>query len=204
MEQKFDKNYFEQVYKNEKGFLWGINPNPLTKRILKIKSKGDVLDLGCGEGKDALFLAKKGFKVDAIDISESAIKKLKERALKEKISINAKVEDFDNYKIKNNYDVILSLAAIHFIEDRKNLQKMIKNIQDKTRRGGINVITVFRKKDPSEGKFKMYFFEDKELLKYYSSWKVIYYSEYLKEDKHNEKDKVHFHRNAEIIAQKIE
>ena len=116
--------------------------------------------------------------------------------------IKAKIGDLSKYKIKKKYGAIIALASIHFLT-RKQINKLIKEMKNMTKEGGINVITVFRKKDPSEKDFKMYYFKNGELKKYYSNWKIICYKEYLKKDRHGKKGKFHYHRNADIIARKI-
>jgi len=203
MKKKFDKYYFDEEYKKSKGFLWGMQiskPFAEFEKLLKRKSK--VLDLGCGEGRIAVYLAKKGHNVTAVDISETGIKRLNEFTKKEKLKVKTEVADLENYKIKKNYDCILSLATIHFLS-KKKIYSLVNEIKSKTKKEGFNFITVFRKGDPSEGKFKMYFFENGELTKMYSDWEIISYKEFRKEDRHGKKGKLHYHKNANLIAQKI-
>lgn len=198
-----DKYHFDKKYKESKESYWGLQP---TKRIIEfektLKRRSKILDLGCGEGRIALYLSKKGHKVDAMDISETAISKLKGWAKQGKLKINAEVADLENYKIKKSYDVIIALASIHFLS-KKKVYNMIKEMKKRTNKGGINFITVFRKGDPAEGHFKMYFFNNGELSKLYSDWEIVKYIEFKKEDKHGKKGRVHYHKNANLIAQKI-
>ena len=56
-----------------------------------------VLDLGCGEGRNSLFLAKKGFQVTSVDISKVGIRKLQNLSKKEKINLEATVSNIDSY-----------------------------------------------------------------------------------------------------------
>lgn len=201
--KKFDKYYFEKVYKKEKNLLWGSKPNPLTVNVAKLLPKNaSVLDIGCGEGKDAIYLAKKGFCVTAVDISKTGIKKLKEQAKKEKVKLKPIVADLVNYKIDKKYNAIIALASIHFLE-KEQIKKLINKMKDKTKKGGLNLIIVFRKGDASVKEFKMYYFDDRELSNYYSDWKIIYYNEYSKKDQHGPKGKIHYHQNADLIVQKL-
>ena len=74
MKKKFDKYFFDIKYKETEGTFWGLKPTPLIiefEKMLKRNSK--VLDLGCGEGRVALYLAEKGHTVTAIDISEDIL-----------------------------------------------------------------------------------------------------------------------------------
>ena len=73
-----DEPFWEISYNDDGVTSFGIEQNPAIKEKWPLfKRNRTVLDVGCGEGKNAIFLAQKGFVVDAFDISESGIKKLK-------------------------------------------------------------------------------------------------------------------------------
>lgn len=65
----FDENY------RDSGCYWGEEPSSPVKGILDYISSGEALVLGVGEGRNALFLAKNGFKVVGVDKSREGIKK---------------------------------------------------------------------------------------------------------------------------------
>lgn len=68
----YDKRY------NTADYYWGITPNTLCYEIMKLRPPVKplkVLDIGCGEGKDAVFLARNGYLVTAFDLSEAGIEK---------------------------------------------------------------------------------------------------------------------------------
>jgi len=54
--------------------------------------------VGCGEGENAIFLAQKGFHVDAFDLSEVGIAKLKRLAAEEHVTLKAWVQDLGEYE----------------------------------------------------------------------------------------------------------
>ena len=98
--------------------------NKFLKSALKdIKSGSCVLDLGCGLGNNALFLAKNGFIVTAVEKSKVAIKKVKEIIQKEKMkSIKVIHEDVLNFKIEaNKFDVIMANNVLQFLPKDKAL-----------------------------------------------------------------------------------
>ncbi|MBD3304398.1 methyltransferase domain-containing protein [Candidatus Woesearchaeota archaeon] len=195
-----NKHYFDKLYQESKDLLWkGFIHKKQLKYLLEELKQGKVLDLGAGEGADAIFLAKKGFKVKAADISETAINRIKEIAKKEKVSLEAETADLETYQIKENYDAIISFATIHFLK-KEQIDKIIKEIKEHTNKGGINIIMVFREGDETQGDFDMYYFKDGELKQYYTGWEILSYREYEKLDTAH--GKPHTHKIATIIAKK--
>ncbi len=163
---KPDKYYFEKLFSQRKKIVFRYDRGTL-RDILKQKSSGKVLDLGCGIGGLALDLAQKGFDVTCVDISKTAIKKIKEETLKRKVEINAICADLEDYKIEENYDIILILGVLQFLGDKG--EKYIEKIQRHTKKGGINIIDAFRNKWLPKGR----------LEKIYSEWNILEKEEYI-------------------------
>ena len=92
---------WNEVYAG-KEFFYGKEPNEFIKRYYHlIPRKGRVLELACGEGRNAVFLAQQGYHVDAVDMSENAIEKTRELAREKGITIN--VARFNALKWKPEY-----------------------------------------------------------------------------------------------------
>lgn len=66
------ERFWEDFYR-ERDAVWSGRPNPLLVREAAALSPGSVLDLGCGEGGDAVWLARRGWRVTAVDISATAL-----------------------------------------------------------------------------------------------------------------------------------
>ncbi|MEV0295680.1 class I SAM-dependent methyltransferase [Nocardia sp. NPDC050710] len=66
------QEYWEGFYR-ERDQIWTGNPNPLLVREATDLAPGTALDLGCGEGADAIWLAQRGWRVTAVDISATAL-----------------------------------------------------------------------------------------------------------------------------------
>lgn len=74
---------------------------------------GRILEIGIGDGRDSIFLAKKGYKIDGIDIVEKAVEKAKENARGVK-GISFKVGDAEHLQYKSSsFDGVYSIAALH-------------------------------------------------------------------------------------------
>lgn len=106
------KEFWNERY-SEDGFAYGTNPNDfLATHVNKLKEAGKVLCLAEGEGRNALFLARKGFQVTAVDFSEVGIQKIKENAQKEGLKIEAVVADLKDFDMgEDQWDGIISIFA---------------------------------------------------------------------------------------------
>jgi len=193
----FDKDY------NKKKFYWGKKPSECVVIAAEIAKKGRALDLGCGEGRNAVYLAQRGFDVECVDISEAGLKKAQVLARLKKVSLEVILSDVRSFKFGKKYDIILSNAALHYLEmeERRELTERIKWF---TKNGGLNVISAFIKgRDDSEDKARrtgMRFFKKNELKNYYSGWEIVEYSEKMKLDTSHGKH--HYHSIATVIAKK--
>jgi SAM-dependent methyltransferase len=66
------QEYWEQRY-GQSGQVWSGRPNTRLVEVVEPLAPGSALDLGCGEGGDAVWLASKGWQVTAVDISQTAL-----------------------------------------------------------------------------------------------------------------------------------
>ncbi|WP_431957074.1 class I SAM-dependent methyltransferase [Nocardia lijiangensis] len=73
------QKYWEDFYR-ERDRVWTGKPNVLLVREASDLTPGSALDLGCGEGGDAIWLAERGWRVRAVDVSAIALARAAERA----------------------------------------------------------------------------------------------------------------------------
>lgn len=75
---------------------------------------GRALDLACGAGRNAIFLAQAGFQVDAIDISVEGLKQARQKAEARGLDINWIEQDLDQaYPFDTTYDVIIVMWYVN-------------------------------------------------------------------------------------------
>ncbi len=170
---EYDKRY------NMEGYYWGLSPNHLCYEIMRLKPPirpYKVLDIGCGEGKDAVFLARNGYNVTAFDISEQGLSKARELADHCGVKIEFFKADIRNFRLGADFDIIFSSGVFHYIpqEQRKSV---IDSLKIHTAANGINAINVFVRKpfiplppDIEESEMTAGDWKSGELLTYYYDW----------------------------------
>lgn len=91
------------------GLLYGKDVNVFIKALGSfVPKQGRILCLGEGEGRNAIYFAKKGLHVEALDASDVGLKKLQERANEENVAITIRHTLIENWQPYGEYDTILS------------------------------------------------------------------------------------------------
>jgi SAM-dependent methyltransferase len=94
----------------EKELLWSASPNRFLVAEASGLAPGRALDLACGEGRNAIWLAELGWQVTAVDFSEVAISKARERAARDGADVDFICADLLDYGPEPGaYDLVLVL-----------------------------------------------------------------------------------------------
>lgn len=102
MSQPID-NFWHQRF-NQDSYFYGTEPNDfLRENITAFPAKGRILSIGEGEGRNAVFLARKGYEVTAIDGAASGLEKANKLAKKRGVSIETQCIDLNDYVFEANY-----------------------------------------------------------------------------------------------------
>ncbi len=169
----YDKRYDTEDY------CWGLLPNRICYDIMKLLppiKPYRVLDMGCGEGKDAVFLAKCGYAVTAFDLSSQGIEKAKHLAEHNHVDVRFFKADLFDYNPDSEYDIIFSSGVLHFIPQPRR-RELCDNLKAHTAAGGINAMNVFVRKpfitrswdNPEDEKLRHPWYSG-ELFGYYHDW----------------------------------
>ncbi len=75
-----------------------------------------ILDIGCGQGRDALFIARQGHHVTGVDLSPAAISDLQKDAAREGLRIEGVVADITTYTPTGMFDVVLIDRTLHMLD----------------------------------------------------------------------------------------
>ena len=106
-----DRIKWNHRFASEPLFL-GVNASPFLQRELEtIKHLAPghrALDIACGEGRNSIFLARNGFRVTGVDISDTGIAKGERLAREQGVKVEFRRTDLDGYYIAEQFDVILN------------------------------------------------------------------------------------------------
>lgn len=169
---------YDGRYRTE-GYYWGLAPNRICYDIMKILpplKPYRVLDIGCGEGKDAVFFAKCGYAVTAFDVSEQGIEKAKKLAAHNKVEVQFFKADIFDYRPDTEYDIIFSSGVLHFLPETER-KAFCDSLKEHTAANGINAMNVFVEKpfikrapDRTRDEEKRNPWRSGELFGYYHDW----------------------------------
>lgn len=88
-----------------------------------------VLDVGCGQGRDALFIARLGHHVVGVDLSPNGIRDLVAAAHQENLSIEGIATDITNFTPDGDYDVVLIDRTLHMLPEKERLDVLARLLQ---------------------------------------------------------------------------
>jgi tellurite methyltransferase len=153
-----DREKWDARYLTKPG---GSKPSMILKKYWMLAPCGNALDIACGNGRNSLFLAEKGFVVDAVDISTVATGHLAGR----RPNIHVICEDLDTWKIpQDRYELIIN---VRFLDRR-----LFPMIQRGLRTGGVLIFEAFIGEKNHD-----YYLKPNELLRAFASLHIIHYEE---------------------------
>lgn len=165
-----------------------------------------VLDLGCGEGRNALYLASLGCQVTAVDRSEAGIRKLEYIASNCGIRLNTLITDIHHFNIEDDYDCIMAHDVLNYLEKPLS-RKLINQVKQKTLPGGFNIFTLYMYNEefPCTHEIKASHYKNSfapnELHQLYEDWHEIRYDKYVKWDSHPGIP-MHYHPIEKLVSRK--
>ncbi|OQX28714.1 MAG: SAM-dependent methyltransferase [Spirochaeta sp. LUC14_002_19_P3] len=114
---------------SEPGYAYGTDPNDFLKeQYHRIPAGGKVLCLAEGEGRNAVFLAKQGYRVTAVDLSPIGIKKAHQLAAENGVNIITNAVDLADYDMgRNEWDGIISIFAHTPVPIRRRIHALVPN-----------------------------------------------------------------------------
>lgn len=172
---------YQEWYKAPE-YYWGTEPSSLCLKIIERLPPVRpyrVLDVGCGEGKDAVFMARCGYDVTAFDVAQAGVEKAKRLADKANVFIDAFVADVNEYRPGEEYDVVFSSGVLHYIRPQLRAE-IFESYKAHTAPGGLHAMNVFVQKPfiaPPPEKEDSYGWKSGELFTLYHDWRLEHVEE---------------------------
>jgi tellurite methyltransferase len=175
---------YDQWYAGEEHY-WGKTPSGSCDKVLEIirptaEFRPKLLDLGCGEGRNAVYFAQHGFDVVGLDLSPVGLEKMKRYAEEVGVQIRAIQADITGYELCETYDVLFSTGTLQYLPTEIRPQRF-ENYRDHTSSSGINAFSAFVRKpfitkapDPAGIEIP---YTSGELMSYYWDWEIVYCTE---------------------------
>jgi tellurite methyltransferase len=161
----WDEQYRKQV---ESAMEREFVPNPLIVEAARDLHPGRALDLACGTGRNALWLAEHGWNVTAVHVSPTAIEILRRRA--NGLRIEAQLADLEDpaFTIEpTSYD----LVAMCYYFERRLIEPCKRGVVP----GGVMVAIALLKEPGKE--LSTFRLQPGELRGYFADWEILHYRE---------------------------
>ena len=102
-----------------------------------------ILDIGCGTGRHSIELAKRGYSVTGIDLSESQLKRANEKALEEKVKVDFQKADARALSFNNEFDLVIMLCegAFSLMETDEMNYQILQNAEKALKQPGKLIFT---------------------------------------------------------------
>lgn len=151
--------FFDDVYRRYQRYWWrrptrySIDPadhaaSLITSHLLEALQQhrpGKALDIGAGEGTDAIRLALLGYEVDAVEGSSVGAEKIERFAREVGVRLNIHNLDATDFWPSSKYDVIICNGLLHYIADKPAI---IARLQAATAPGGYNAVSLWSDRTP--------------------------------------------------------
>lgn len=137
--ESYDDRY-RQVH--EKNLQWASDePSPIVYRVINRYGAGreaKILELGCGEGRDAIALLEKGYSLTATDISPEAVRYCRNRW--PQYAQRFRTLDCVRGVLEEKFDVIYAVAVIHMLVEDGHRAEFYRFIRDHLNEDGIALV----------------------------------------------------------------
>jgi len=186
---------YDSSYENDEALFGSDESHLLQKYADFIPDDASVLDLGVGQGRNVLSLARRGCQVTGIDTSQVAVDTVNRIAGKENLPLEAHLQDFIYYEPDRAYDVALCFGLMQML-DLQGCASLVDRLHHWIRPGGALFLTAWHMEDPSfdtlcrewerrsgrsfrspDGKMNRLFLENGEILKLFFRWEVVHHWE---------------------------
>jgi SAM-dependent methyltransferase len=210
--------FFDQAYKTHARYWHHANRDSTDPRHfgepwrtllqrLEGRMPGRALDLGAGEGSDAIRLARLGYEVDALEGSTAGAEKIERFAREASVRVNVVHADAASFEPQKQYDVIICSGLLHYLDPTQQI-RALATLKAATASGGLNLVTMFTDHTPVPDCHRILdVFPDRNeelLANAYGEWAAVKILDREKLDSSHRDFPPHRHSFIKILAERKE
>jgi 2-polyprenyl-3-methyl-5-hydroxy-6-metoxy-1,4-benzoquinol methylase len=144
------KQWYEELFENygmkyeQENFAQGtIGECDFLEKEIEYNNKTKILDIGCGTGRHSIELSKRGYEIVGIDLSESLLKRAKEKATEQNLQIVFQRHDARNLPFWHQFDLVIMLCegAFSLMETDEMNFKILQNAANALKPKGKLIFT---------------------------------------------------------------
>ena len=192
------------------GCFWGTSPGSLIKTFIEDHPKLEgihVLDLGCGEGKNAAAFAKTGARVVAVDCSARAIANGRRAFPDQEIEWHRSDAHhyLSNLPNRNCFDIVVLYGLLHCLSSSEDVTALTRLTLDKTRIGGHQFVVAFNNGPhdlSAHPNFSPVLLPHSFYLQLYAQQKILFESNSILHEIHPHNQIPHFHSLTRMLVRK--
>ncbi len=152
-------------------------PSALLASAVAMGPRGRALDLACGDGRNALFLARRGFVVDAVDLAYAALRHLAVRARREGVAVHSIQADLERWPLPDSrYGIVVNTRYLQ--------RSLFASMRRAVAPGGVVVFETFLRQQAEIGhpRNPNFLLEAGELRHQFEGFDFLLYEEGLHEE----------------------
>ena len=163
-----------EYVRRPKDYIWGTEPSLLAREVSDLlPPAARVLDLGCGEGRDSVFFASRGFEVTGVDASLAGLRKAERLARERELEVRWLHGDMAHLPFDGAFDLVYSCGAIHYVP-RRERARLFPRLKALTPPGGYHACVVFTDRAVYREKGEVIdYFVRGELAGAYANWRIL-------------------------------
>ena len=199
---------YDHEYQNCSCF-WGTEPGKYVRLLSRCISRGVVLDLGAGEGKNAIYLASQGLTVVAVECSPFAIRNFAARLQTLPSQVQSRIEiveaDVLGYEPNGAFIAVIAYGLLHCLPDLQCVEAVIAKMKTATAEGGFNVAVAFNDDIPVpsvQNYLQATLLPIRLLEQQYVDWRIVASESERLQETHPTSNVPHEHSISRILAQK--
>ncbi|MBI4588474.1 MAG: class I SAM-dependent methyltransferase [Candidatus Rokubacteria bacterium] len=169
-----------EYVRTPKAYIWGTEPSSFAREVSELlPPAARVLDLGCGEGRDSVFFASRGYQVTGVDASRAGLRKAERLAREGGVEVRWLPGNMARLPVEGPFDLVYSCGAIHYVS-RRERARLFPKLKALTPPGGYHAHIVFTDRAVYREKGEVIdYFAPEELARAYANWLILQREEKL-------------------------